>query len=211
MQNMIQGWEMTKQAKESLSKKLAAYHGEPKEPVHTNTQMSYEDAKAAGNVKAMLSSKLGARRKSVEKIVTLSKEVYASKSIGEIQRNIKNLEKVVENQKETVQLMEQAQERKYRRECSKIGGVSGIHLDAAVADAMEDWMRTDEKYLEAVAELKVVKRDYTAHCNAKEMYLEDNKDLIEAEREKARIAELRSSGVLEELGITQNEDTKNEG
>lgn len=211
MQNIIQGWEMTKQAKESLSKKLAAYHGEPKEPVHTNTQMSYEDAKAAGNVGAMLSSKLGAYRKKVEKITALSKEVYANKSIGEIQNSVKELEKVVENQKKTVQLMEQGQERKYRKEYSKIGGVSGIHLDAAVADAMEDWMRTDEKYLEAVAELKAVKRDYTAHCNAKEMYIEDNKALIEAEREAAHIAELRSSGVLEELGITQSEDIQNEG
>lgn len=207
----MQAWEMNKQAMESLSKKMMAYHGEPKEPVHTNTQMNYEDAKAAGNVRAMLSSKLGAYRKNVEKIIDLSKEVYANKSIGEIQNSIKELEKVVETQKETVQLMEQGQERKYRQEYSKIGGVSGLHLDAAVADAMEDWMRTDEKYLEAVAELKAVKRDYTAYCNAKEMYVEDNKDLIEAEREKARIAELRSSGVLEELGITQSEGTQNEG
>lgn len=205
----MQDWR--KSVRDSLDKRMAVYHGEPKEPVRTNTQMSYEDAKAAKNVNAMLSSKLGAHRKKVEKITALSKEVYTSKSIGEIQNSIEELEKAVENQKETVQLMEQAQERKYRREYSKIGGVSGIHLDAAVYDAMNDWMRTDEKYLEAVAELRAVKRDYTAHCNAKEMYVEDNKDLIEAEREKARMAELRSSGVLEELGITQSEGTQNEG
>lgn len=200
----MQDWR--KSVRDSLDKRLADYHGEPKEPVHTNIQMSYEDAKAAKNVRAMISCKMGGYERKVAKITTLSKEVYTSKNIGEIQNSIKELEKAVENQKETVQLMEQARERKYRREYSKIGGLTGIRFEQAVDDAMNDWMHTDEKYLEAVAELRAVKRDYTAHCNAKEMYIEDNKDLIEAERERARMAELRSSGVLEGLGITQSEE-----
>lgn len=202
-------WEMTKKANESISKKLRDYHGDPKETVHTSTQMSYEDAKNAGNVRAMISCKRGTHKKGVEKIVALSNEVYTTKSITDIQNGIKSLEASVENTMKTVQLMEQEQERKIINQYRKIGGLSGIHLDAAVNDFMESWRRTDEKYLEENAKLRSVKREYTAYCNAREMYLEDNKDLIEAEREKARQRELLSSGILEELGITQSEATQN--
>lgn len=202
----MQAWEMEKQAKESLFKRLDLYRGKPKETVHTNTQISYDEAKAAGNVGAMLDAKFRAFDEKAKNLVALTNEVYATKSITEIQNSIKELEKSVEKSAETVQLLEQAQERKFRKEYSRIGGLVGIHLDAAVYEAMNEWLSTNEKYLEAVAELKDVKKDYTAHCNAKEIYLEDNKDLIEAEREKARRRDLLSSGILEELGITQSEE-----
>lgn len=202
----VQTWEMEKRAKENLDKKMVAYHGEPKEIVHTKTETTYEDAKAAKNVGAMIDCKMNVHRKEVEKIISFSKEIYSSKSIAEIQNRIKELERSVEKQEETVQLLEQAQEQKFRKEFSRIGGLVGIHLDAAVYAAMNEWLSTDEKYLEAVTELKTVKKDYTAYCNAKELYLEDNKDLIEAEREKSRRRDLLSSGILEELGITQSEE-----
>lgn len=202
----VQTWEMEKRAKENLDKKMVAYHGEPKEIVHTKTETTYEDAKAAKNVGAMIDCKMNVHRKKVEKIISFSKEIYSSKSIAEIQNSIKELEKSVKDKTETVQLLEQEQERKFRKEYSRIGGLVGIHLDAAVYQAMDEWLSTNEKYLEAVAELRAIKRDYTAYCNAKEMYLEDNKDLIEEERAKARRAELLSSGILEELGITQSEE-----
>lgn len=202
----MQAWEMDKKASEGISKKLMDYHGNPKETVHTSTQMSYEDAKKAGNVRAMISCKLGAHKKGVEKITALSNEVYSTKSITEIQNAIRELKKSVEEQSETVQLLEQAQERKIRKEYSKIGGLVGIRLDAAVEEAMDEWMGADGRYMEAVKELNATKRNYTAHCNAKEMFLEDNKDFIEAERKKARQKELLSSGILEELGIAQSED-----
>lgn len=194
--------------RKSVGQKLAVYHGEKDkdevEPLYLYD--TYEEAKKAGSVIGMLQHKMKGHREKSEKITSLSNKVYATKSITEIQNSIKELEKSVEKQAETVQLLEQAQEQKFRKEYSRIGGLVGIHLDAAVYDAMNEWLSTDEKYLEAVTELKTVKKDYTAYCNAKEIYLEDNKALIEAERERARQRELLSSGILEELGITQSEE-----
>lgn len=194
--------------RKSVGQKLAVYHEEKDkdevEPLYLYD--TYEEAKKAGSVSGMLQHKMRDRREEHKKITSLSNEIYSTKSITEIQNRIKELERSVEKQEETVQLLEQAQERKFRKEFSRIGGLVGIHLDAAVYEAMNGWLSTDEKYLEAVTELKTVKKDYTAHCNAKELYLEDNKDLIEAEREKNRRRDLLSSGILEELGITQSEE-----
>lgn len=57
-----------------------------------------------------------------------------------------------------------------------------------------------------MADAQEEKRKYTAYCNARDMYIEDNKDLIEAEREKARKEEFKQSGILEMLGVSTGEE-----
>lgn len=64
-------------------------------------------------------------------------------------------------------------------------------------------------YKKADMELLELQKTVGAYEHCKQEYIKANKDLIEAEREKARQRELLSSGILEELGITQNEATQN--
>lgn len=200
-----ESWEMNKKAGELLARDLRLYHGEPKDVVQTQPkEMSYEEAKKAGNVQAMLHARLNEYGNKRRNLLAYSRELYDKKPIKEIQSSIKELEVAVSTCTETAQLLKEAQERRYRKELSKIGGLVGIHLDGALADAMREWVKTDEKYLQAVDELNAVKRDYTAHCNAKDMYIEANMDLIRAEEEKARHKTLLASGILEEMGIIKD-------
>ena len=206
----MESWEMKKKAEKSLSEKMAKYYGDKSSGLPDREPMSYEEAKERGNwkaqVSASLSSKLGVHTARGKELVALSNEVHKSKSIGEIQSGITALEAELHTCEEAVKHLVEAQENKLRKEYSTIGGLAGIHLERAVNDDMNGWLRADPEYLQAVEELREVKKNYTAHCNAKDMYIEEHADLIEAEKEKVRKEEFLASGILEEMGITPAED-----
>ncbi len=203
--------EMNMRSRELLFKNLRDYHGEPvKKPELKSMFASYEEAKQAGNTCAMISFKRREHEQHAKKLIALSHEVYETKSISEIQSGIKELEVSIASGEETVELLKEAQERKYRKEFSKIGGLTGINLAEAISEAMDNWARQDERYLAAMAELQEVKKTYTAYSNAKEMYIEDHADLIAEARENARRKEFSASGILEEMGITPAKDNSDE-
>ena len=89
--------------------------------------------------------------------------------------------------------------------------IKNLFLHGRASVASPEYKEYYELYKKADAELLDLQEDEGAYDYCKQKYLRDNKDLIEAERERARMAELRSSGILEELGITQSEGTQNEG
>jgi hypothetical protein len=156
----------------------------------------------------MIQYKMSAYREKRGSVIAKSNEIYNTKSISEILGNIKQLEETVKTNEETVQLLHERQEKKFRREYSKIGGVVGIHLDEAVHDAMKDWEQEDEQYLQAVADYKAVKNEYVVYCNAEEMYIEDHKEMIEEEQKKAEREELLASGILERVNTAPQSEGK---
>lgn len=198
----MQAYEMNNKATEGLAKKLAVYRGAPpiQEPPVTKTPdyNSWEDAKNAGDVQGMIYHKLSHYQK---RVVNLSKEVYTDIPIKEILKGIEELKVSVQQKADDVEMLREAQRRKIEKEYKHIGGLTGIRFIGAVEEALSDYENWDETFLQAVADAQEEKRKYTAYCNARDMYIEDNKDLIEAEREKARKEEFKQSGILEKLGI----------
>ena len=199
----MQAYEMNNKATEGLAKKLAVYreaHPIQEPPVtKTHDYDTYEDAKKAGDVQGMLYHKLARYRK---KVVNLSKEVYTDIPIKEILKGIEELKVSVQQKADDVETLREAQRRKIEKEYKHIGGLTGIRFIEAVEEALSDYEKGDETFLQAVADAQEEKRKYTAYCNARDMYIEDNKDLIEAEREKARKEEFKQSGILEMLGVS---------
>lgn len=202
----MQEYEMNNKVKEGLAKKVAVYReANPlQEPSVTKTRDydTYEDAKNAGDVQGMIHHKLSRYQK---RVVNLSKEVYIDIPIKEILKGIEELKVSVQQKADDVETLREAQRRKIEKEYKHIGGLTGIRFLSAVEDALNDYEKRDETFLQAVADAQEEKRKYTAYCNARDMYIEDNKDLIEAEREKARKEELKQSGILEMLGVSTGE------
>lgn len=203
----MQAYEMNNKAKEGLAKKLAVYreaHLIQEPPVtKTHDYNSWEDAKNAGDVQGMLYHKLSHYQK---RVVNLSKEVYTDIPIKEILKGIEELKVSVQQKADDVEMLREAQRRKIEKEYKHIGGLTGIRFIGAVEEALSDYEKEDETFLQAVADAQEEKRKYTAYCNARDMYIEDNKDLIEAEREKARKEEFKQSGILETLGVSTGEE-----
>lgn len=203
----MQAYEMNNKATEGLAKKLAVYreaHPIQELPVtKTPDYNSWEDAKNAGDVKGMIYHKLSHYQK---RVVNLSKEVYTDIPIKEILKGIEELKVSVQQKADDVEMLREAQRRKIEKEYKHIGGLTGIRFIGAVEDALSDYEKGDETFLQAVADAQGEKRKYTAYCNARDMYIEDNKDLIEAEREKARKEEFKQSGILEMLGVSTGEE-----
>lgn len=203
----MQAYEMNNKATEGLAKKLAVYreaHSIQEPPVaKTHDYNSWEDAKNAGDVQGMIYHKLSHYQK---RVVNLSKEVYTDIPIKEILKGIEELKVSVQQKADDVEMLREAQRRKIEKEYKHIGGLTGIHFIEAVEDALSDYEKGDETFLQAVADAQEEKRKYTAYCNARDMYIEDNKDLIEAEREKARKEEFKQSGILEMLGVSTGEE-----
>ncbi len=199
----MQAYEMNNKATEGLAKKLAVYReANPlQEPSVTKTHDydTYEDAKNAGDVQGMIHHKLSRYQK---RVVKLSKEVYTDIPIKEILESIEELKVSVQQKADDVEMLREAQRRKIEKEYKHIGGLTGIRFMSAVEDALSEYEKTDGTYLQAVADAQEEKRKYTAYCNARDMYIEDNKDLIEAEREKNRKEEFKQSGILEKLGVS---------
>lgn len=200
-------YEMNNKAKEGLAKKLAVYreaHPIQEPPVtKTHDYNSLEDAKNAGGVQGMIYHKLSHYQK---RVVNLSKEVYTDIPIKEILKGIEELKVSVQQKADDVEMLREAQRRKIEKEYKHIGGLTGIRFIEAVEDTLSDYEKGDETFLQAVADAQEEKRKYTAYCNARDMYIEDNKDLIEAEREKARKEEFKQSGILETLGVSTGEE-----
>lgn len=200
----MQAYEMNNKATEGLAKKLAVYReANPlQEPpvAKTHDFDTYEDAK---NVQGMLKHKLGNYRK---RVVNLSNEVYNTLPIKDILKGVEELKVSVQQKADDVETLREAQRRKIEKEYKHIGGLTGIRFIEAVEEALSDYEKGDETFLQAVADAQEEKRKYTAYCNARDMYIEDNKDLIEEEREKARKEELKQSGILEMLGVSTGEE-----
>lgn len=203
----MQAYEMNNKATEGLAKKLAVYreaHPIQEPPVpKTHDYNSWEDAKNAGDVQGMIYHKLLHYQK---RVVNLSKEVYTDIPIKEILKGIEELKVSVQQKADDVEMLREAQRRKIEKEYKHIGGLTGIRFIGAVEEALSDYENGDETFLQAVADAQEEKRKYTAYCNARDMYIEDNKDLIEAEREKARKEEFKQSGILEMLGVSTGEE-----
>lgn len=203
----MQAYEMNNKATEGLAKNLAVYreaHSIQEPPVpKTHDYNSWEDAKNAGDVQGMVYHKLLHYQK---RVVNLSKEVYTDIPIKEILKGIEELKVSVQQKADDVEMLREAQRRKIEKEYKHIGGLTGIRFIGAVEEALSDYENGDETFLQAVADAQEEKRKYTAYCNARDMYIEDNKDLIEAEREKARKEEFKQSGILEMLGVSTGEE-----
>ena len=203
----MQAYEMNNKATEGLAKKLAVYReANPlqESPVaKTHDFDTYEDAKNAKDVQGMLKHKLGNYRK---RVVNLSNEVYNTLPIKDILKGVDELEVSVQEKVDDVETLLEAQRRRIEKEYKQIGGLVGIRFDAKVQEALSEYEKTDSTYLQAVADAQEEKRKYTAYCNARDMYIEDNKDLIEAEREKNRKEEFKQSGILEKLGVSTGEE-----
>ena len=199
----MQAYEMNNKATEGLAKKLAVYReANPlQEPpvAKTHDFDTYEDAKNAKDVQGMLKHKLGNYRK---RVVNLSNEVYNTLPIKDILKGVEELKVSVQQKADDVETLREAQRRKIEKEYKHIGGLTGIRFIEAVEEALSDYEKGDETFLQAVADAQEEKRKYTAYCNARDMYIEDNKDLIEAEREKNRKEEFKQSGILEKLGVS---------
>lgn len=203
----MQAYEMNNKATEGLAKKLAVYReAHPiQEPSVTKTHdyNSWEDAKNAGDVQGMIHHKLLHYQK---RVVNLSKEVYTDIPIKEILKGIEELKVSVQQKADDVEMLREAQRRRIEKEYKQLGGLTGIRFIGEVEEALSDYEKGDETYLQAVADAQEEKRKYTAYCNARDMYIEDNKDLIEAEREKTRKEEFKQSGILEMLGVSTGEE-----
>lgn len=203
----MQAYEMNNKATEGLAKKLAVYreaHPIQEPPViKTPDYNSWEDAKNAGDVQGMIYHKLLHYQK---RVVNLTKEVYTDIPIKEILKGIEELKVSVQQKADDVEMLREAQRRKIEKEYKHIGGLTGIRFIGEVEEALSDYEKWDETFLQAVADAQEEKRKYTAYCNARDMYIEDNKDLIEAEREKARKEEFKQSGILEMLGVSTGEE-----
>lgn len=207
----MQAYEMNNKATEGLAKKLAVYreaHPIQEPPVtKTHDYNSWEDAKNAGDVQGMIYHKLLHYQK---RVVNLSKEVYTDIPIKEILKGIEELKVSVQQKADAVETLREAQRQRIEKEYKQIGGLTGIRLIGAIEEALSDYEKGDETFLQAVADAQEEKRKYTAYCNARDMYIEDNKDLIEAEREKAREKtrkeEFKQSGILEMLGVSTGEE-----
>lgn len=203
----MQAYEMKNKATEGLAKKLAVYreaHPIQEPPVtKTHDYNSWEDAENAGDVQGMIYHKLLHYQK---RVVNLSKEVYTDIPIKEILKGIEELKVSVQQKADAVETLREAQRQRIEKEYKQIGGLTGIRLIGAIEEALSDYEKGDETFLQAAADAQEEKRKYTAYCNARDMYIEDNKDLIEAEREKTRKEEFKQSGILEMLGVSTGEE-----
>lgn len=204
----MEAWEMHKKACEEVSKKLKNYHGDYyREEVHTTVDpATYDEAKKAGDTHGMVSNKLADyySDKRAMDVRSLSRE-YAGLSIVEIQSGVNHYKDLLHSAKKVKDHLYEEEEKRIRKEYSStVGGLTGSKLEDEVFKHLSSYH--GEEYEEAVSEFERVRKQYTAYCNAKDMYIEDNKELIEAERAKAKHEELLSSGILEELGIIPSEE-----
>lgn len=205
-------YQFDKKAEESIGKKLNALHGftEPEERVESI--ISYDKAKEDGNVKAMLANKLTQYREKKSgldnSVIDLSQEYYSTLSIGDIQSRLHKTKALVDKAKDTMDRIYKEELDKITKHYQKtIGGLQDEELARckAIEAAKEQVVMIDE-YKEAFIIYGDSKKEYTALKNAKEMYIEDNMDLINAEKERVRKEELLASGILEEMGLAPDKE-----
>ena len=205
----MEAWKMEKKARESVAQKMAIYHGESK---GVNNPLflfdTYEEAKEAGSVSGMLQHKMSAYRDRSRGVVSLSKEYSDTLSIIEIQSRLKEAKALEAKAKSLVERLYDKELERVTREYQKtIGGLQNEDIARGKAlEYMGSWVEENEVYKEALKSYTEAKKEATALNNARDMYIEDNKELIRAEQERAKREELLSSGILEDFGITPVEE-----
>lgn len=205
----MEAWKMEKKARESVAQKMAIYHGESKgdnKPLFLFD--TYEEAKEAGSVSGMLQHKMSAYRDRSRGVVSLSKEYSDTLSIIEIQSRLKEAKALEAKAKSLVERLYDKELERVTREYQKtIGGLQNEDIARGKAlEYMGSWVEENEVYKEALKSYTEAKKEATALNNARDMYIEDNKELIRAEQERAKREELLSSGILEDFGITPVEE-----
>ena len=194
---------MSGSVREMVARKISqrTQNQEPdKDELYTRYHSSnLDEAREAGNVQEMIHYKRAARRLAHKSVITLSNEYYDQMSISDILKGIKATEKEVASNKELMDDLYEREQEKALSEYSKRFGTTDSRVQALVAEHMDSW--NNEQYLQISNDYKNAKKRLTALNNAKSMYLEDNKELIEAEKQRVKREELLSSGLLEDLGI----------
>lgn len=198
----MQAWEMNKKAKDSISAKLRAYHGEPKVIEPQERYGSYDEAKKAAEAAAkeghnnhyaqesMVSHKLRAYRGvSYRDQLYKRTEEYGKLGIMEIQKRHKAATQNKAELKRYLDNIITKQEERYRKEYKDL---THFNFDDAVYEAMEEWRKTDKNYLEVKAEYEEAKLDTQALQNAIDDFKVRNADLIEAAAEEKRKAEIEA-------------------
>lgn len=195
MENLT-SWEMRNKAKQMLHEKFK----EPEAEERKKVNISYEEAKKAGNSKGMISAKLSAHREGQTKEVrTLAKE-YMSYSISDIQSNLAYAKANFEKAKTNCERQLKNEEKKIRETYKNIP-MHPAMMEGHVAEDLEEIKRTDPEMIEALNDLRVCRNEIDALEIAKQDYLDTNAELIEEERKRIARETLLKSGVLEELGI----------
>jgi Rps23 Pro-64 3,4-dihydroxylase Tpa1-like proline 4-hydroxylase len=194
-------WEMQNKAKELLAQKFPRQEKEEK----VKEYGSYAEEKANGNVTGMLHHKLNSSAIADKGKYGLAKE-YMQLSITEIQQKIKTAKYGLEATQNFIKDYLAKEEKKAYKEIKAVAGMSETSAQNQLFRHMEKFKREDPKYTEYISALSVDEREYNALVIAKENYLQENKDLIEAEKQRVARERLLKSGVLEELGITEPEE-----
>lgn len=202
--------EINRGVMDSLENKLNSYYGVPKEGnLPSAKYSSYEEAKKAGDVKEMIGCKLSDAKAKASKrdVIALSKQYASTMSIVDIQKKLPSAESIMKKAKSIMERMYEAELNKVTKHYQKtIGGLQQEDIAKAKAkDAVDEWVNDNEEYQKAKEDYLDAKREYRALNNAKDIYIEDNKELIEAEKANLKRAELLSSGILSELGIASSE------
>ena len=205
----MEAWKMEKKVRESVAQKMAIYHGESKgdnKPLFLFD--TYEEAKEAGSVSGMLQHKMIAYRDRSRGVVSLSKEYSDTLSIIEIQSRLKEAKALEAKAKSLVERLYDKELERVTREYQKtIGGLQNEDIARGKAlEYMGSWVEENEVYKEALKSYTEAKKEATALNNARDIYIEENKELIRAEQERAKREELLSSGILEDFGITPAEE-----
>lgn len=207
----MNSFEMDMKAREGVRKKMAEHFGYTEEEQEPKEKYSsYDEAQKARDVKSMLDYKFREReaKRKGSNVITLSKEYASTLSIAEIQKRIPHSKTLAEKAKALMDRIYNTELDKVTEHYQKtIGGLQGEEMARAKAmEAVDAWAMKNEGYLEARSAYEEVNREYTALKNAKEMYIEANMDLINAEKERARKEELLASGILEEMGLAPDKE-----
>lgn len=201
-----------KTVRQMIHEKVAVYHADAPEPKEIKyPTSSYQEAKEAGNVREMLrhEHEMLTKKKERQSVAARSKEYISTLSISEIRQRLVTSKKQGDTKKEHMDRLYNAELDMVTREMKSYGSfvVNELFLAQAKEAAMERLQKSPE-YLEVKAAYDEALLEHRALSTAKEAYIEEHKDLIEAERERVRREEFLASGILEELGIvsTENEE-----
>ena len=186
--------------KKSIGAKLRAYYGEPEPKDEVASKYnSYEEAKEAGDVSGMIAKKLDAKRAANRSVIALTNELYSTLSIKDIMSQRKRADKAVTEAKEFKDDLYKREIDKLVKSFGKIGGLSEDMLRGKAIEAFD--ANPSEAYKEAEKDYREAKKRKTALNNCVDRYALENKDIIEAERERKRREEVLESGILDELGV----------
>lgn len=195
-----------KRVDDSLTRKIQKHfaQNEIEVEIRSNVFSTYEEAKQAGNVREMIGFKKEAfdERVGTAGVIKLSNEYYSTLGISEIQKRLSVAESNMKKSKDAMDRMFDNEVEKLTKEYRKIGGLQDKEVARGKAiEAVDVWKLTDDEFLRLKGEYLECKKEFLALKNAKDMYIEDNKELIEYEKQRAKREELLASGILEELGI----------